>query len=162
MKEFTPPLSERSNTELLIIANSSIDDWQQKAIDLAKIELSKRGLSNKDQLNQFKEIDQLRKEGLEALMESRKREDFEPLEMVIILLFWPKMLFYDWSLRKHGYILKANRRIQLLLIGSISTMTLLATTTLTHSNELSIEEQQRLKAIEQIDISDWKKEHGYE
>jgi hypothetical protein len=59
--EFIPPVSERETDELIAIANSTTDDWQQEIIEQSKVELNKRGISKEMQVEQLviweKEID---------------------------------------------------------------------------------------------------------
>jgi hypothetical protein len=45
MIEFNPPIPTRETEELIEIAHSSIEIWQQTAIDQAKEELVNRGVS---------------------------------------------------------------------------------------------------------------------
>jgi len=47
--EFRPPISNRATVELIEIANSSTEFWQQAAIDQAKVELEKREISKEYQ-----------------------------------------------------------------------------------------------------------------
>jgi len=42
MTQFHSPISDRETSELITISNSSTDEWQQEAIDKAKLELDKR------------------------------------------------------------------------------------------------------------------------
>ena len=42
--EVNPPIRERENLELIAIAYSNTDYWQQEAIDQAKKELNSRSL----------------------------------------------------------------------------------------------------------------------
>jgi hypothetical protein len=39
---FTPPIAERTTVDLIGIKNSSVDYWQQEAIDQVAAELAKR------------------------------------------------------------------------------------------------------------------------
>jgi hypothetical protein len=48
--EFNPPIRERENLELIAIAYSNTDYWQQEAIDQAKKELNNRGITEEYQL----------------------------------------------------------------------------------------------------------------
>lgn len=49
MTEFDPPISSRETDELISIANSSTEYWQQEAIDQANAELLKRGITDEMQ-----------------------------------------------------------------------------------------------------------------
>jgi len=47
--EFYPPFEERETDELIVLANSVEDYWSPEAIELAKIELSRRNVSDDEQ-----------------------------------------------------------------------------------------------------------------
>jgi len=47
--EFYPPFEERETDELIVLANSVEDYWDPEAIEMAKIELNKRNISDDEQ-----------------------------------------------------------------------------------------------------------------
>ena len=60
MTEYNPPISTRETYDLIAIANSTTFDWEQDAIDQAKNELLKRGVTieyQKEILSQWEEIE---------------------------------------------------------------------------------------------------------
>ena len=58
MTVFTPPISEREISELIIIANCTDENvWQLEATRQAKKELVKRGITEKEQLLFLEEIE---------------------------------------------------------------------------------------------------------
>ncbi len=158
MKEFNPPLSERNTTELIIIAFSSTDEWQKGAILKAKSILKNRGLSKKEQVKLFEEITKLKQGGWKIEMERRAIEDYSLIEMVFMFLNIFRTIFQDWTLRKEGYVLKAKRRLQIIFL-SIIFFGLLFSWVIINPDNL---EQKRIDEIKSHDITDWKKEHGYE
>lgn len=162
MQVFNPPISERDTEELIKIANSSTDHWQQEAISQAKRELVKRNITQKEQDEVFekwnKEAEEYFKKEEERL-EKNKTESYSKWEMILIFIFGPLKFFrwYDdvFILRKENYFLKFKQRIVILTLGFIAWFIFIYTS-FHHS------EQKRLEEIDKIDISDWKKKHGYE
>lgn len=158
MKEFTPPLSARSDVELIIIAFSSTKEWQIEAIKQAKFILKERGFSRRDQIRKFEDITRQQQGGWKMEMDRRKVEDYTAIDIIFMFLNLPKTILHDWYLRKEGYKLKAKRRLQVIFIGLLFIFLLGLYANLTYDKR----EEKRLQEIEAIDISDWKKEHGYE
>lgn len=93
------------------------------------------------------------------LLRKNKTESYSAWEMILIFVFGPLKFFhrYDvvFSLRKENYLLKFKQRIKILTLGFISWFIVIYLT-------FNYYEQKRLQEIENIDISDWKKKHGYE
>ncbi len=58
--EFNPPIKDRETEELIGIAHSNQDFWQQEAIDQAKIELEKRNISKESMIHIFNRMKLLR------------------------------------------------------------------------------------------------------
>ncbi|MFD0932114.1 hypothetical protein ACFQ0R_05805 [Psychroflexus salinarum] len=91
--------------------------------------------------------------------EKNRTESYSTWEMILIFVFGPLKFFrrYDdvFTSRKENYFLKFKQRIVILTLGFISWFVLIY---ITFNNY----EQKRLEEIEKIDISDWKKKHGYE
>ncbi len=48
-KEYSPPIHERDDDELISIACSVSDEWQKEAIDQARQELIRRDISEEEQ-----------------------------------------------------------------------------------------------------------------
>ena len=153
VKEFYPPIQKRNTDELIIIANSSTDDWQQEGIDQAKEELRKRGVSNLEQKKRIKELQKQFENELKKELETRETEDYTILEKLYIVLIWPKRLLWDWGLKKEGYILKAKRRLQLISFG----IGLYGLALLWGNHEWKISERKRIEEIDKVDISKWEK-----
>lgn len=156
MNDFNPPIEERKTRELiLIVFNPS--DWQEKAIKIASQELLKRGISHQEQKNQFNEIQEQQEYLGKLEMQQRAKEDFDLIDILFMILLFHKTLISGWSLRKEGYTLKAKRRLQVIFSVFLFIIFSLVSATLTHDDR----EDKKLKEIEQIDISDWKKKHDY-
>ena len=163
MTQFKPPISDRETEELIEIANCTNDNiWQREATLQAKKELVKRNISQEQQNEVIeswnKEIEEyLKKE--EERLEKNKTESYTTWEMISIFIFGPLDFFrqYDdvFTLRKKNYFLKFKQRIIILPLGFIAWF-LFIYASFHHY------EQKRLEEIEKVDISDWKKEHGYE
>jgi hypothetical protein len=162
MTEFKPTISERETKELIQIAHSSTEHWQQEVISQAKKELIKRNVTEREQNeiieNLNKEAEKYFKKEAERLKKN-KTESYTSLEMILIFIFGPLKFFrrYDdvFTLRKDNYFLKFKQRIIILTLGFISWFIFIYVS-------YNIYEEKRLQEIEKIDISDWKNEHGYD
>lgn len=160
MTEFNPPIEKRETLELIAIANGTIDEWQQEAIDKAKDELKNRGISENYQkrvINRWiKERNQL-EIAYQKQLELNKKESYSTWEMLYILLVAPFILMGKWpvglslrELRRENYTKKINQRL-LLLLGGIAFWILIAVLSFNDS------EKERLDKIEKADISAWEK-----
>lgn len=119
MTHYNPPIETRDTDDLIIISKSSTDEWQQAAIDIAKDELIKRGLTQTRIDSRYSELEYEFNEQIETELKIASEEDYSIFEKIWIILFWPRELFHDWYLKRDGYTLKAKRRIQLILTGLI-------------------------------------------
>ncbi len=115
--EFNPPIENRETDELIVISKSSTDDYQAKAIELAKKELDKRKIAQTDIDNRYNELFAEHEKVVEQAMTEIAAEDYSVFEKIWIVVFWPRELFHGWYLRRDGYTLKASNRIKLILIG---------------------------------------------
>lgn len=115
--EFNPPIENRETDELIVISKSSTDDYQAKAIELAKKELDKRKIAQTDIDNRYNELFAEHEKVVEQTMTEIAAEDYSVFEKIWIVVFWPRELFHGWYLRRDGYTLKASNRIKLILIG---------------------------------------------
>ncbi len=115
--EFNPPIENRETDELIIISKSSTDEYQAKAIELAKKELHKRKISQTDIDNRYNELLAEHEKSVEQKMTEIAVQDYSVFDKICIVLFWPRELFHGWYLRRDGYTLKASNRIKLILIG---------------------------------------------
>ena len=166
MTRFHPPFSERETEELIEIAHSSTEHWQQEAINQAKNELANRKITQKEQhevLEKWnKELTEFAKKEAERL-EKNKTESYRVWEMIILFLFGPILFMKPYifnshslfTLRGENYFLKFKQRIIIFGLSFIAWFLYI-----NYSFEQS--EKKRLEEIDKIDISDWKKEHGYE
>jgi phosphoribosylformylglycinamidine (FGAM) synthase PurS component len=115
--EFNPPIENRETDELIVISKSSTDDYQAKAIELAKKELDKRKIAQTDIDKRYNELFAEHEKVVEQIMTEIAAEDYSVFEKIWIVVFWPRELFHGWYLRRDGYTLKASNRIKLILIG---------------------------------------------
>ena len=166
MSDFIPPFSERTIEELVIISNSTTENWQQEAIDQAKSELIKRGISINEQEELLSGIDeeiQQYNQELEIWLENNKTESYKVWEMIVLLLFGPiiiiKPYFFSrynlFNLKGDNYFLKFKQRIFLFCLSFLLWFSFTE-----YSYQKS--EKQRLEEIEKIDITEWKKKYGYD
>lgn len=119
MTQYNPPIESRDTDELILISKSSIEEWQQSAIDISKGELKKRGLSQTQIDSRYSELEKEFNEQIETELKIASEEDYSVFEKIWMILFWPRELFHGWYLKRDGYTLKAKRRIQLILTGLI-------------------------------------------
>lgn len=166
MTEFTPPISERKTEELIEIIYSGTDHWNEEAIRQSKRELAKRNISQKEQDKVITKWEQETEKYLaqeKKRLETNKTESYQIWEMIVLLLFGPILFFRSYifnshtlfTLRNENYFLKFKQRI---IIFSLSFIAWYFYTN--YSYEQS--EKKRLEEIDKVDISDWKKKHGYE
>ena len=127
--EFEPPLKEREDLELIAIAFSSTDYWQQEAIKQAKMELANRGISEEYQLSVVKRWEETEKREefkYQGQLKRNATEKYDFAEMLYIILLSPLILtgrIYSTSrltlteLYKQNYIIKFKQRFILLILG---------------------------------------------
>ena len=114
MTEFNPPFHQRSDEELIEIANCKTDDWQSEAIIQANIELEKRNIKKEDQIEYLQYVQSEK----DKAYNNRQYEDYSFFQKILILLFkWPFLLLSNPQFKKKGYLLKAKRRKQLIIVG---------------------------------------------
>jgi len=167
MTEFKPPISDRETEELIEIANCTDENiWQREATRQAKKELNRRNISQEQQNEVIerwnKEIDEYLKIEAERL-EKNKTESYEKWEMFVLFLFGPILFIRPYlfnshtlfTLRGENYFLKFKQRIIIFGLSFIAWFFYI-----NYSFQQS--EKKRLEEIDKIDISDWKKKHGYE
>lgn len=126
MSEYSPKIAERQTDELIEIANSSIEVWQQDAINQAKSELIKRNITEKQHDAYFEQI--VREiedysESEELKRKANETEKYNIFEMILIVIISPFILIRQWSvlyqLKQENYKLKFKQRIIMLTLGMI-------------------------------------------
>lgn len=122
MYKLEPPLEERELDEVVAIAHSTPDEWQQEVIELAKQELQRRNVSLEEQENI---INQWYK-NIEDWENENSTESYSKWEMIKILFLAPAYLTCkvtpDYSLtelKADNYLKKHKQRIILLIAGTI-------------------------------------------
>lgn len=95
MTHYNPPIETRDTDDLIIISKSSTDEWQQAAIDIAKDELIKRGLTQTKIDSRYSELENEFNEQIETELKIASEEDYSIFEKIWIILFWPRELFHD-------------------------------------------------------------------
>lgn len=126
MSEYYPKISERLTDELIEIANSSTEVWQQDAINQAKIELIKRNITEKQQDDFFDQKAEEIDEYFQNVEIKRKLNEIEKhniFEMILIVIISPFIIMKQWrvlyQLKQENYTLKFKQRIILLTLGMI-------------------------------------------
>lgn len=159
---FNPPIETRKTEELIEIANSEPEFWQREAIDIARLELIKRGITREYQdkvLARWKlEIENFEKDYKEQLIRN-EFEGYTNIEMLKVFIFAPFYLFGRWiadytlfDLWRENYKKKFVQRIIILITGTLFWIFSIILI-------FNISEKNRLKEIEKIDISDWEKNY---
>lgn len=167
MTEFTPPISERKTEELIENVYSGKDHWSQEAIRQSNLELKKRNVSKKEQGKVIamwkKKTDEYFNE-LDNTLKKNQFESYTKLRMLYIFAVAPFILSGKWSvgkdlfeLKNENFRLKFKQRLILLLTG-----TLFWTGLFIYGFKKSEEERLKLSPEDEIEISNWKKKHGYE
>ena len=126
MSEYYPKISERQTDELIEIANSSTEVWQQEVINQAKVELIKRNITEKQQDDFFEKKAAEVNDYFKSLELKRKSNEFEKyniFEMIIIAIVSPFILIRQWrilyQLKEENYTLKFKQRFVMLSLGMI-------------------------------------------
>lgn len=147
--------NRKSTEELVVIAHSTTEEWQQIAIDKAQDILRQRNISHQRQLQILREIEESYNEYISIETESRKQEDYSLFEKITMIIWWPNGLLSGWNLRQEGYELKAKRRLQLIGLGIILTIIVI----ISASYQWRKEEAKRQEEINNTDISEWERNY---
>ena len=160
MTEFNPPIEERETLELIAIANGTLDEWQQDAINQAKDELRNRGITENYQKRVIEKWIEERNRleiAYQKQLELNVTESYLTWEMIYILIVAPLILMGKWTvglslreLKRENYLKKFKQRL-LLLIGGIAFWILIGALSFHDA------EKDRLDKIEKADISVWEK-----
>lgn len=149
--KFTPPLSDREDFDLILIAKNDNNSWQPEASELAYKELINRGMSAIEIDRLYQEILEDGKREYEAIKDNRKTEDYNLFEKFYLCLWWPKTLLFDWDLKSQGYHLKAKRRYQLIAMGMVMWIIFIAYI----GEDADKREQELIEKINNVDNSKW-------
>ncbi len=167
MTEFTPPISERKTEELIKIIYLGKDHWNEEVIKQSERELKKRNVSKKTQEKCIakweKETDEYFTE-LASTLEQNKLESCTKLRMLYIFAVAPFILVGKWTVGKdlielynENFTLKFKQRFVLLLTGTLFWIGVFM-----YSSHLSEKERLKLSPEDEIELSNWRKKHGYE
>ncbi len=116
MKKYYPPIESRNTDELILIVHSD-GNWQKKAIQLAQKELEKRGFDKAKIDKRYAEIEKKEHQLWLIELAHRKTESYSTFDQIYMTFFCYRELFFDWSLKKEGYLLKHKQRKRSLFIG---------------------------------------------
>ncbi len=127
--KFFPPIEERETEELIGIAHSTKDFWQQEAINQAKVELEKRNISKEYQLElvtKWNEEIKKHERQREKELEENELKKYSIIQQFIIFLISPLILLgkvdYDMSitdLKEENFKEKIKQRRFALIAGTI-------------------------------------------
>lgn len=127
--QFNPAIKDRETEELIGIAHSNQDFWQQEAIDQSIIELEKRNISKEYQLQlvtkwneELREIERQR----EKQLKENETKKYSILQQLVISLISPLILLgkvdYDMSitdLKNENFKEKVKQRRIALIAGAL-------------------------------------------
>lgn len=167
MTEFNPPISERKTEELIEIIYSGKGHWNEEAIRQSEQELTKRNISEKERdrviLKWKKEADDYFSE-LEKNLEQNQCESYSKLRMLYIFLVAPFIIVGNWKvgkglieLQNENFKLKYKQRLILLITGTLFWIGFAF-----YGYKASEKERLKLSDEDEIELSDWKKKHGYD
>lgn len=152
--QFDPPINIRTTNELIQIANY-IDDWNIEAVEQAKAELVKRGVSQEVQDKKVSEWNIRAEKEWQRELENRKKESFDLISLFFMTIYWPRTILYDWSLKKEGYVKKYKQRL-MTITGGIALVIAFLIWGHLNRDERQTELQNEINSS---DISEW--EQGY-
>lgn len=128
MTEFKPPISERGTEDLIAIAYSTTEMWQQTAIDQAHDELRKRAIPKEfiqKVLDEWEEEERQVEIAYQKQLEANALEGYTIPIMAYIVLATPFILAGKWTVDlsltelKEGNFKKKFRQRLLLLLGGL-------------------------------------------
>lgn len=116
MKQF-PKLKEYSNDELIMIIYDEEEYWQKEAIVYAKQLLKERGISEEYSKARIKELIKKVEVLWRQELKKRETESYGIIQLILMALFWPKCILWDWHLKRDGYGRMRNQRLFAIGIG---------------------------------------------
>lgn len=127
--KFIPPIEDKDTDELIAMAHSSTEHWQEEAIKQAKEELIRRNISEEYQnkvISEWEEEARKFQEEWQKQLEENATKRYSILQQLIIFLASPLILLgkidYDQSvtdLKQENFKIKAKQRIIALIVGAI-------------------------------------------
>ncbi|MFZ7132990.1 MAG: hypothetical protein ACOWWR_11585 [Eubacteriales bacterium] len=159
MQEYSPPINKRSTEDLVSIAHSTNNEWQNDAIKQAKSELKARNISlesQKDIISKWAEKDKRFEEQFNKWLDNNKDEKYTYWEMFKVLVSAPFILAgRAWEgdslseLKHFNFKIKFKQRLILLISGVLLWIIFIF-------GSVKISEIKFMREIEEVDISDWK------
>jgi hypothetical protein len=127
MIQFDPPIEKRQINELIGIVYDNAGNWQQEAIERAKKELERRGITENQQtqiLRKSKRQYEQRDRRASKNYDKRETESYSAAEMIKVFLLAPFLISGQWFvtdtvfyLNRGNYKRKLHQRIVLLISG---------------------------------------------
>ena len=158
MKNYSPPIQDRTLDELMTIVYSQEGDWQDDAKIQAKTELEKWGIEQEKQSELLEKNRQRQLKLQKSYEEQLERNAIIPYsrsDMLIIFLKAPFIIVGRWSyqlsipeLRRENFQIKTRQRLILLITGTLFWILFIY-------GSYKWSEYNRLQEIENADISDW-------
>ena len=112
-----PALDDYSDDELILLVYAECKDWQPQAIDYAKNLLKVKGITEYTAKTRLKVLEKEAVECLKKEIDDRKTESYHVIDLIFMMMFWPKYILTEWHLSDNGYILKRKQRLMCLSLG---------------------------------------------
>lgn len=160
MSDFNPPIETRPTNELIAIAYRYHENWEDEAVQQAEKELTRRGITEAQELSVLQKCDNNARE-IEIAAEKGQckentQESYSIFRMALIFFTAPFLWFRGpmfglglSALKQQGYALKYKQRFLLIVAGSFFWLVMM-------DLKFSIEDKNRKKAIEP-ELREWEK-----
>ena len=132
MSTFDPPMSERDTEDLVAIAHGTTENWQREAIDQAREELIKRGITDEHQqriLARWEKQEKRVEQEYAKWLSDNATESYALAEKAFIFAIAPFIILAPWKfssgpslrvLKEQDYQRKFAQRRILLWSGTLS------------------------------------------
>ena len=152
--KFEPPIPEREIDELIGIANYP-DRWQAEAVELAKAELLKRGVSDLEQQAKFTKWEHDNLAALKYEFRKRALVKYNPLELFFMFLQLPGTILWGWYLKQDGYLKMHKQRLWVIAVGIMFYVCSILYVVVSGPYK----DEAIAKEIQKADITEWEKSY---
>ncbi|ALI98310.1 hypothetical protein [Rufibacter tibetensis] len=152
--EFNPPIKERETEDLLEIVCFP-NSWQLEAVEQAKTELNKRGISLEEQLQWLEKYNWYLKVELRGEKRKRALMRYNPVELILMFFQLPGTILWDWNLKREGYLRMHKQWLRVIALS----LFFYACIFLSIFTQKSKSDEAWLKEIQEQDISEWEKSY---
>jgi hypothetical protein len=118
MKQFES-LDDYSVDDLIIIVYGDFENWQTEAVEYANYLLSTRGITKEFAVKRLQELEKEYEIQIQNELEERANESYGIIWLILMTLFWPKHILWDWYLKRDGYLRKQKQRLYAIGTGMV-------------------------------------------